>query len=82
MKITSIDQLKELSSTSNGDFVDFFILFGGVARSSKRILYHQGSDEFSIINEIDDSCQEVKSNDLSQETLLVEAINRGILFKY
>jgi len=82
LKITSIDQLKELSSNSKTDFVDFYILFGGVARSSKRIVYHPDDDEFFIINEIDDSYQEVKSKDLSQKTMLVEAIEKGVLFKY
>jgi hypothetical protein len=80
LKITSIDQLKELASTSNGDFVDFFILFGGLARSSKQIAYNPKDDEFNIINEIDASYQEVKSKDLAQETMLVEAIQRGALF--
>tara|TARA_R110000850_G_C9994993_1_gene467536 strand:+ start:9138 stop:9389 length:252 start_codon:yes stop_codon:yes gene_type:complete len=80
MKVTSIDHLKELSSTSNGDFVDFYILFGGVARSSKRIVYHAGSDEFSIIHEIDESYQEVITKNLGQETMVVEAIEKGVLF--
>ena len=80
MKIISIDQLKELASNSNGDFVDFFILFGGVARSSKQIVYNPNVDKFYIINEIDSTYQEVKSNDLAKETMLVEAIQRGALF--
>jgi hypothetical protein len=82
MKVTSLDHLKELASNSNGDFVDFYILFGGVARSSKRILIYPGSDEFSIINEIDESYQEVKSNDLAQETMLIVALEKGVLFMY
>jgi len=81
--IESLEQLKRLSYNKNGDFVEFFILLaGGLARSSKRISYNPNSDQFSIINEIDDSFQEVHSTKIESETNLLEAISKNSLFKY
>lgn len=83
LKVENLSQFKSLSSSENGDFIDFFVLLGGgIARSSKRVIYHSDIDEFYIINEIDESYQEVKTSDLSSETILIEAIQKGALFKF
>lgn len=83
LAIESIEELKKLAYKENGDFVDFYIMLsGGLARSSKRISYDPVVDKFLIINEIDDSYQEVHSRDLEKETNIHEAISKYCLFKY
>jgi hypothetical protein len=82
IRICSLLQLKYLANNSNGDFSDFHIvLVGGLAASSKRILYHSEFDEFSIISEIDESYQEVSSANLAYETNLILAIKNGCLYR-
>lgn len=78
--VKSIKQLKRLASNKNGDFVDFFVLLSKFARSSKRIIYYDDTDEFYIINEIDDSYQELATNELASKTILVSAIQNKCLF--
>ncbi len=71
------------ASNKNGEYSDFFITLNFNLRSSKRILYDEESEKFSIINEIDDSYQDDLTQDqLANETLIVEAINKNALFKY
>jgi hypothetical protein len=81
-KVTSIEQLKSLAYRENGDFVEFYlILAGGLARSCKRITYRpEEGKSWSIINEIDDSYQELTDETLSKETLIVEGIEKGAFF--
>lgn len=82
MTIESLEQLKKIAFNENGDSVEFFIMLaGGLARSSKRISYYPATDEFSILNEIDNSFQTVSSSQLAQETNIVEAISKNCLFK-
>jgi hypothetical protein len=77
-KVESIDHLIELCGD---DRVDFFI-HGGAFRSSKGIMYFPDSEEFDIHNEIDDSWQEVKKENLDRDTHIVEAINKGAFYMY
>jgi len=80
--VKDIEHLKVLASNANGDFVDFYIsLSGGLAKSSKRILFFHDIKAFSIINEIDESYQEVHISELSKKTLLIQAIDNKCLFK-
>lgn len=82
VSITSIEQLKVEAYRKNGDFIDFqVILAGGLARSSKRISYRPNSNEFLIINEIDESFQELSESDLKESTILIEAISKNCLIK-
>lgn len=82
LAIKSLEQLKKNAFNENGDFVEFFILLaGGLARSSKRISYHPESDEFLIINEIDDSFQTVNSEEIALKTNIVESISKNCLFQ-
>jgi hypothetical protein len=82
MLVENLDHLKALAENKNGDFEDFHIvLAGGLAKSSKRILYHFEFDEFSLIHEFDDSYQEFKSSEIDKETNLMDAIKLKALFK-
>lgn len=82
IQITSLNQLKELAFRENGDFVEFYIfLAGGIARSCKRISYRPTEREkWLIINEIDDSYQELQEKHLSTRTNIILALNKGVLF--
>ena len=80
-KVTSIEQLKTLAYRENGDFVEFFLLLAGIARSSKRISYRPKEEKnWLIINEIDSFYQELLDKNLSKRTLIVEAIEKGAFF--
>lgn len=82
MLVENLEHLKVLAGNKNGDFEDFHIsLANGLAKSSKRILYHKEFDEFSLINEIDESFQEFKSSEIGIETNLLSAIESKSLFK-
>ena len=81
--ITSLEELKKESTTVNGDYADFYITLNYGAKSSKRILYHPETNTFDIINEIDFSYQDdLTENQLATETFIIEAINKGALYKY
>lgn len=79
--ILSIKELKEACLARRGDYVHFRIsLAGGLAYSSKRILYFERDNTFNVINEIDESYQDDLSEEqLAQETIIVEAIEKGAL---
>jgi len=80
--INSIEQLKKEAYRENGDLIDFQVLLaGGLARSSKRISYRPEDKVFLIINEIDESYQEVFESDLKEKTILIEAISKNCLIK-
>ncbi len=80
--ITSLEQLKMEAYRENGDFIDFqVVLAGGLARSSKRISYRPENNEFLIINEIDESYQEIFESDLNENSILIEAISMNCLIK-
>lgn len=82
MLVQNLEHLKGLANNKNGDFEDFYILLaGGLARSSKRILFDKELDEFSVINEIDESFQEFNSSEIGETTNLLEAIEKNALFK-
>lgn len=82
MLVKNLEHLISLSTNANGDFEDFYILVAnGLARSSKRILYHPKYEEFSLINEIDESFQEFHSSKIDEETNLIQAIKSKTLYK-
>lgn len=83
MVVESINHLKQLASNRNGDFQEFYIaLAGGLVRSNMRILYHDKLDEFFIVNEIDESYQELSTSQLRARTNLITAIEAKALYKY
>ncbi len=82
IQVTSVNQLKELAYKPNGDFVEFYLyLANGFARSCKRVSYRPNEEkQWLIINEIDESHQELLDKSLSKRTLIVEATNKGSFF--
>ena len=82
-KINSIEELKKESTNKNGDYADFFITLNHGAKSSKRILFNKDTETFDVINEIDYSYQDdLTEVQLANETFIVEAIEKGALYKY
>ena len=83
-KVLSIDHLKELAKNEESIRQHFFIqLGGGIARSSKQILYDPQTNRFEVVNEIDFSFQfDLSEKQLANKTQIVEAIEAGALFKY
>ena len=82
-KINSIEDLKKEATTKNGDYADFFITLNYGAKSSKRILFNKDTETFDVINEIDYSYQDdLTEVQLANETFIVEAIEKGALYKY
>jgi len=82
--ITSLEQFKLAATNKRGDFVEFFIsLAGGLAKSSKRVIYFPDDKTFYIINEIDETEQvDLTEDQLKTETLIVDAIEQGAFFQY
>ena len=66
----------------NGDFIEFYLfLAGGIARSCKRISYRPNENkQWLIINEIDDTYQELLDKNLEKRTLIVEGILKGAFY--
>lgn len=77
-QITSLEELKELASSGTNEF---FIILNGGFKSSKDIYYED--EIWEIRNHIDDSIQVLESDTkLKNNTLIVEAIEKGALYSY
>jgi hypothetical protein len=80
----SLAHLKKVAGSDTGDFTEFYILLaGGIARRSKRIVYHTPTKTFDVYNEIDASYQEdLTDEQLASETNIVDAIDCNVLIQY
>lgn len=78
-KINSLDELKTLCSNNPAEC---FILLNFGLRSSKDIEYDESSDAWNILNHIDDTEQVVSTKELSEKTNIIEALEKGALYKY
>jgi hypothetical protein len=81
-QISSLEHLKHIAYKENGDFVEFYLLLAdGLARSCKRISFRPNEHkQWLIINEIDNSYQELFEKNLAKKTPIVEGINKGAFF--
>ena len=77
-KINSIDELRSLTIDKT---FDGFILFGGIARSSKSLEYDTDLKHWMIINEIDDTWKEMTELEFQNSTIAF-AINKGSFYSY
>lgn len=78
IKIKDLKELQELSTDKN---LEVFINFG-FARSSKSVYYNYSTKKWEIINEIDGSRQELTIEELKDNTNIIEALDKGALYKY
>lgn len=67
MKFKRIDSIEELKKECRESY-DFFIHFG-VSRSSKGISYDEEEDTFTIHHEIDDTFEDVTSENLKKSNI-------------
>lgn len=82
-KINSIQELRNEAKYNEGCIAEFFIVLNFGAKSSKRITYYPDSDTYDVLNEIDYTYQDNLTEDqLRSQTLIIEAIEKGALFKY
>lgn len=81
---TRINSLDELKKMCDGETNDFFILLNFGMRSSKNISYDSSTDTFYILNEIDDTEQELNSETIMDEeyTNIGKAIKCGAFYAY
>ena len=81
---TRVNSLDELKQMCDGVTKDFFIQLNFGFRSSKNISYNKDTDTFYILNEIDDTEQELNSQTIMDEdyTYIGKAITQGALYAY
>lgn len=81
---TRVNSLDELKQMCNGVTKDFFIQLNFGIRSSKNISYNKDTDTFYILNEIDDTKQELNSQTIMDEdyTNIGKAITFGSFYAY
>ena len=81
---TRVNSLDELKQMCDGVTKDFFIQLNFGIRSSKNISYNKDTDTFYILNEIDDTKQELNSQTIMDEdyTNIGKAITFGSLYTY
>ena len=80
---TRVNSLDELKQMCDGVTKDFFIQLN-FCRSSKNISYNKETDTFYILNEIDDTEQELNSQTIMDEeyTNIGKAITLGAFYAY
>lgn len=78
-QIKSINQLKDI--LADGEVKDFFILLNYGLRSSK-VMSYDGDNTFYVLNEIDDTEQELTEQELMNNDLtnIGKAINNGAFY--
>ena len=81
---TRVNSLDELKQMCDGVSKDFFIQLNFGFRSSKNISYNNDTDTFYIINEIDDTEQELNSKTIMDDdyTNIGKAITFGAFYAY
>lgn len=77
--VKNLGELKEMASIQS--FEGYILLKFGV-RSSKHIEYNPKEDSWYIYNYLDDTEQRMNTKELRKMTNIVEALERGALFKY
>ena len=81
---TRVNSLNELKQMCDGVTKDFFIQLNFGIRSSKNISYNKDTDTFYILNEIDDTKQELNSEQMMNKdyTHIGKAITFGSFYAY
>ena len=78
-QVKSVNQLKTI--LADGETKDFFILLNYGLRSSK-VMSYDGDNTFYVLNEIDDTEQELTEQELMDNDLtnIGKAINNGAFY--
>ena len=79
VKVTSVDHLREILEGHDGDSQNFVLLLDSGAQSSK--LMNLGNEkEFWVLNFIDDTEQELNTNELYSQSNIGKAIDGGAFY--
>ena len=78
-KVSSVEELKEMATVEGGAL--FYIVLKYGLKSTKRIEWDPESKSFCILNQIDDTHEDLTEQELATETNIVKAIERGAFFK-
>lgn len=77
-----VKDLEDLKQRSCEEVFEGFIALNGCVRSSKMIHYTADNDYFWILNEIDDTTQNLKSKNLWKFSNIGEALDKGAFYEY
>lgn len=77
IKVTTIEQLKKECSN---EYKEGFILLNGNLRSSKTVEYDTNLKLFHILHHIDDTEQVLDEQELSTESNIAKAIQKGAFY--
>ena len=77
--INNVQELRDAIEKGNNEF---YILIGGMMRSSKTIYWDEDNKKFLITNEIDDSEQDLTDDELYTMSNIGEAIQKGSFLMY
>lgn len=80
--VTNIEQLKKDANKDGGQ--GFYIALKGGIRSSKHISWDEYEKTFWVLNEVDDSEQELAETELMDESItnIGKAIKQSAFFRY
>ena len=78
-KVNDLNELKKLAS-NDGHSINVFYNLGGFARSSKVIYYNDDSDTWDVLHMIDDSEEELSTDELFEFTHIGTALEKGALY--
>lgn len=76
-----INNMEELKTLAKDTTLECFIHLQGGLRSSKTITYY-GDDKWWLYNNIDDTEEELTTEQLASETNIVKAMDNMALYKY
>lgn len=78
-RIKDLEQLKKRAAKGP---IEVFLLLNFGLRSSKDLSYNKETDTWSIFNYIDDTSQTLKTEELSDNTNIIEALEKKALYQY
>ena len=77
-----IKSLEELQSLATNSTVAAYIRLNGGLRSSKDITYNPETKKWWVYNDIDDTEQTLTTEQLAEETNIIEALTKNALYRY
>jgi hypothetical protein len=79
---TLINSLEDLKDKATNSDLPCYIMLSGFLRSSKDVLYNPDNNLWSIYNHVDDTEQELSTEELSTRTMIIEAIEKKAFYRY
>lgn len=78
-RIKDLEQLKKKAAKGS---IEVFLMLNFGIRSSKDLSYNEKTDTWSIFNYIDDTLQTLKTEELANNTNIIEALEKKALYQY